>query len=287
MKTYLADIIPKIKRFSQKLDNLTLLTNQHWVVIDEIQNTKVVYIFRNNFELLISQNGKVEKGKWEYLGNNSLLIDIKEDSYLFRHGFFDSNILALKVDGRDEYAFLVNENNYGGDLNNIGKVLSFLETKYLGIINPNQLNIGIVAEIEYDVSKEINHDSELKVGINDAGKFGYLDRSENIVIDYQYDGAYDYSEDLARVYLTKGNQDLYGFIDMYGNIAVSLIYEYAICFSEGLAVVRLNRKFGYVDKFNNIVIDIQFDDAISFCNGKAKVKKGLKYFFINYKGEII
>jgi len=64
MKTYLADIIPKIKGFSQKLDNLTMLTNQHWVVIDELQNSKLVYIFRNNFELLISNNGKVEKGKW-------------------------------------------------------------------------------------------------------------------------------------------------------------------------------------------------------------------------------
>src|SRR5690625_6646212 len=80
MKTYLADIIPKIKRHSEKLDNLTLLTNQHWVVLDELKNSKFVYIFRSNYELLISQNGKVEKGKWEYLGNNSLLIERKGES---------------------------------------------------------------------------------------------------------------------------------------------------------------------------------------------------------------
>src|SRR5690625_3275508 len=84
MKTYLADIIPKIKRHSEKLDNLTLLTNQHWVVLDELKNSKFVYIFRSNYELLISQNGKVEKGKWEYLGNNSLLIERKGESFLFR-----------------------------------------------------------------------------------------------------------------------------------------------------------------------------------------------------------
>src|SRR5690554_7964206 len=110
MKTYFANIIPKIKRYSEKLDNLTLLTNQHWVVIDELQNSKFVYIFRNNQELLISQNGIVEKAKWEYLGNNSLLIERNSGSFLFRHGFFDSNVLALKIDGRDEYAFLVYEN---------------------------------------------------------------------------------------------------------------------------------------------------------------------------------
>ncbi|KXK31195.1 MAG: hypothetical protein UZ12_BCD005000408 [Bacteroidetes bacterium OLB12] len=85
MKTYISDIIPKIERFSQKLDNLTLLTSQHWVVIEEINDSKTVYIFRKNNELLISQNGLVEKAKWEYLGHNSLLIDMKQESYLFRH----------------------------------------------------------------------------------------------------------------------------------------------------------------------------------------------------------
>ncbi len=131
MKTFISDLIPKLQRFSQKLDNLTLLTNQHWVVIDEIGNNKNVYIFRTNNDLLISQNGKVEKAKWEYLGNNSLLIDKKDESYLFKHGFFDENILALKVDSKDEYAFLINENKYDGELNSLGKVLDFLTRKYI------------------------------------------------------------------------------------------------------------------------------------------------------------
>lgn len=131
MKTFLADIFPKIQRFSSKLDNLTMLTNQHWVSIDEILSTKTVYIFRTNNELLISKNGKVEKAKWEYLGNKSLLIDMDTDSYLFKHGFFDENVLALKVDSSEEYAVFVNENRYEGELNSIDKVLDFLNRKYL------------------------------------------------------------------------------------------------------------------------------------------------------------
>lgn len=131
MKTYFSDLIPKLQRFSQQLDNLTLLKNQHWVVIDDINSSKNVYIFRENNELLISQNGKVEKAKWEYLGNNSLLIDRKDESYLFKHGFFDENILALKVDSKEEYAFLINENNYVGDINSIERVIDFLTKKYI------------------------------------------------------------------------------------------------------------------------------------------------------------
>jgi len=131
MKTYISDIIPRIQKFSQKLDNLTLLTNQHWVVIDDIDKTKNVYIFRQNNELLISQNGKVEKAKWEYLGHNSLLIDRKDESYLFRHGFFDENILALKIDSKDEYAFLVNETKFDKELNSSLSVIEFLSRKYI------------------------------------------------------------------------------------------------------------------------------------------------------------
>ncbi len=131
MKTFISDLIPKLQRFSQKLENLTLLTNQHWVVIDDISNNKNVYIFRANNDLLISQNGKVEKAKWEYLGNNSLLIDRKDDSYLFKHGFFDENVLVLKVDSKDEYAFLINENKYDGELNSIEHVIDFLTKKYI------------------------------------------------------------------------------------------------------------------------------------------------------------
>ena len=131
MKTYISDIIPRIKQFSKKIDNLTLLTNQHWVVLDEISANKNVYIFRSNNELLISTNGKVEKAKWEYLGNDSLLIDKKEESYLFKHGFFDENILALKIDSKEEYVFLINENKYDGELNSLEKVIDFLSRKYI------------------------------------------------------------------------------------------------------------------------------------------------------------
>ena len=131
MKTYFADIIPKIQRYSKRLDNLTLLTNQHWVIIDDINNTKVVYIFRPNNDLLISQNGRIEKAKWEYLDQTSLLIDKKDGSYLFKHGFFDEHILALKIDGTEEHAFFVNETKNSRELNSLAGIIEFLNEKYL------------------------------------------------------------------------------------------------------------------------------------------------------------
>lgn len=130
MRTFVNNIIPKIQLFSKKLDDLTLLTNQHWVVFDDDSLTKVVYIFRSNNQLLVSRNGKVDKGEWENIGNSSIIIDFGKESFLFKHGFFDENILALKVDGKNEYAFLVNENIYSSELNSYDKINEILE-RYL------------------------------------------------------------------------------------------------------------------------------------------------------------
>lgn len=173
MKTFISDLIPKLKQFSHKLDDLVMLTNQHWVVVDDINNNKNVYIFRTNKELLISQNGIVEKAKWEYLGNNSLLIERKNESYLFKHGFFDKNILALKVDSKDEYAFLINENKYDGELNSIEKVLDFLTKTYL---EPKFEN-------KYDVVVE-------KDNVNDEKKIvlvGYNSNKGTLVFEQSHD----------------------------------------------------------------------------------------------------
>ena len=145
MKTFFADIIPKIQKYSQKLDDLTKLTNQHWISLEEIKSNKKVYIFRTNNQLLISNDGIVEKGTWEYLGNQSLLIETKEESHLFKHGFFDDNILALRLDNSPNYAFLINESKYERELNNINDVLKFLDSKYLspdpiGVVNNKNIN---------------------------------------------------------------------------------------------------------------------------------------------------
>lgn len=132
MRTYLAEIIPKIERFSKRLDDLTKLTNQHWVSLGDITDGKKVFMFRDNSKLLIAQNGViVDRGTWEYLGNQSLLLEISTGGYLLKHGFFDENVIALKLDSTNSYAFFVNETKYEKELNTISDILKFLEEKYL------------------------------------------------------------------------------------------------------------------------------------------------------------
>jgi hypothetical protein len=256
MKTYISDIIPRLKRYSKKLDDLTQLTNNNWVVIDESNLTKCVYVFRDNKDLIISKNGIANKGKWDYLNNNSLIIETNEISLFFKFGFLDSNILALKIDGRNEYAFLVNETIYDHDFNKIQQIFNYLSEEYL---------------ID-DYIEPINE--TVKIIENNEGKYAIVDLNENHLTEFKYDGIFNFSDGLARVFISKNNNDIYGFVDLNGVEVILLEYEYALCFSEGLAIIRKDRKFGFIDKSNNLVIDAIYDDAKPFIRGKAKVKIG-------------
>ena len=172
MLYYLLDIIPKIQAYSKKLDEASLLTNQHWVSVSEIENSKIVYIFRPNEELLISDNGKIERGKWEYLGSNSLIIDRLTESFLFKHGFLDESVLALKVDGTDTYALFVNETKYGKEINNKKDVIKFLEAKYL---NKKTENLGS----EYQNAGNLNDKRVGSVQLEDSGELIFYSTEKN------------------------------------------------------------------------------------------------------------
>ncbi|MBU3676574.1 MAG: hypothetical protein FGM54_05245 [Chitinophagaceae bacterium] len=138
MKTYLASIIPSIKQYSERLDDLTKLVNHHWVAYDEENESKKVYIFRENKQLLISVNGVVEIGSWDYLGNQSLLIQNNEGNFLLKHEFVDDVIIALKLDNTNRYAFFINENKFDDKLNSLQNIVFFLNERY----NKNKLSSG-------------------------------------------------------------------------------------------------------------------------------------------------
>lgn len=143
MQTFISDIIPRLKRFSKKLDSTSALTNKNWVLLSDESDKKVVYIFSDKENILrIAENGRIKKGKWDYLGNNSLELDVDNEPMLFKHAFLDEQLLALKLDGTEEYAMLVNEPHYDKFLNSIQKLNSFLEDTYLRQTETGVTNIA-------------------------------------------------------------------------------------------------------------------------------------------------
>lgn len=176
MKAYLLDIVPSLKAFSQKLDDFTLLMNNHWVVLDELVMERKVFIFRPNNELLISIEGKVEKGSWEYLGKNALLIEEKGQRLLFRHGFFTENLLALKLDSTENYIVLINEDTYSSGVNSLEKTEVFLRDKYL--LQDSSLSNGKSTNGKSNNSLKAQEETAIKEERPNIKKEPYINNTE-------------------------------------------------------------------------------------------------------------
>lgn len=111
MKTFLLNIPNEIRNWSNTLDAKSVLCNQSWNVFND-EGVKEVYIFQKDGTLIASHNGKVTKAKWEYIPQNTSLIieNLGADTFMLRPTYYDKKVLALQVDGTDNYALMVDEN---------------------------------------------------------------------------------------------------------------------------------------------------------------------------------
>ncbi|SMO92857.1 hypothetical protein SAMN06265379_11710 [Saccharicrinis carchari] len=110
MKQYIYNLIPRLKQYSANLDKKEVFIEIPWVIVDDDLNVQK-YIFRRDGDLIMSNNGQVKMGKWEYLSSaKSILIDRIQDKILLNQNFVDPAVMILKKDGfKDENLFLANE----------------------------------------------------------------------------------------------------------------------------------------------------------------------------------
>jgi len=130
MRAYITNVLPRLKEYSARLDNLALFTDQPWIQIDE-SGDRTVFVFRSEGnELLISKNGNVNTCSWEYLEYmNSLLIEANGEKTLYNQGFMDESVMILSKDGQADYLLLANENKV--QERKAVKILTNLSQKYL------------------------------------------------------------------------------------------------------------------------------------------------------------
>lgn len=139
MKIYLQDIVNRLSQFSEKLDNTTLFIDKPWVLIDSNSDYHK-YIFKRNGELVMSLNGQVQIGKWEYLSAaKSILIDRIKDKVLLNQSFFDSAVMVLKIDGSNNQLFVLANETIIPDLD-VKKYLQTLTYKKFNVITGRLAN---------------------------------------------------------------------------------------------------------------------------------------------------
>ena len=111
-------------------------------------------------------------------------------------------------------------------------------------------------------------------------RYGYVDTTGAVVIQPQFDGAFDFSEGLAVVAVKENGATKYGYIDKTGAWVIQPQFDNAGFFSEGLAAVGVRTSgtdsdptwitdysWGYIDKTGTLVIPMQYQTADAFSGG--------------------
>ncbi len=122
--------------------------------------------------------------------------------------------------------------------------------------------------------------------VNENGKWGYIDTTGEQIIPYQYDLAYNFTEERGLVAVSVNGQYKYSYIDVNGTLYGDWNYTEAMPFSQGYALVRffidpLNLSWGYMDKNGKVSPALGCSDARSFNAGLAAVNKLNGWGFIN------
>ena len=116
-------------------------------------------------------------------------------------------------------------------------------------------------------------------------RYGYLDRTEKMVIPPQFSAAENFSDGVALVHLPDGAK---GLVDRQGKIVIlSFSLEELQPFAHGLAAVKVGDKYGYVDKQGTLIIKPQYDNASPFDQGLAQVARLDKYGLIDRTGKVV
>jgi hypothetical protein len=179
--------------------------------------------------------------------------------------------------------------------------------------------------LTFNAFGQTRSDDLLPIEIND--KFGYINRSGEIIIEPQFKFANNFSEGLATVAMSDADDKFggkFGYIDSTGRLIIQPIYDAASDFAQGWARVKSNyegffyinkigkptiintffecytiqsfpipvretqkSKAGFINQKGEYIIEPQFDVAFPFVDNYAVVAMNQQYGYINTQGEFI
>jgi len=147
-----------------------------------------------------------------------------------------------------------------------------------------------IGKLDLEV-EELREFSEGLVAVKINGKWGYMDKKGNIVIDCLYESAGEFSEGLVAVQ----KDGKYGYINNNGDVVVDFKYRTANSFEFGYAVIRSGTYYGVIDKEGNeIIVPNKYmanitvvSDGLFFVDGAYTGANDGGYDIIDKNGNVI
>lgn len=162
MNLYLKSLVEQLRNYSLSLNRRSVFIDKPWTLIDDEDKVQRL-IFENNGQLVISQNGKVQRGSWEYFPvARSILIDRITDKILLNEAYIDNGVMILKMDGTENKFFVFTNENMVPDLD---------ARKYLSSIRRQRLNIYMVKLLDGRSLEVQRHDISFLPDVGDPVTF--------------------------------------------------------------------------------------------------------------------
>jgi hypothetical protein len=185
MNLYLKSIVNQLRNYSDVLDITSMIINKPWALVDEGFEVQKL-IFKSNKELVLSKNGQVQFGKWDYFPEaKSLLIDRSADVILCNIAFIDKGVIILKLDGTENRFFMLANENIVPDLN---------AKNYLKQLRYQKLNIeeavlsdGRILEIQREEGQhytaQVGNTVSIDAEIIDDGKYQFAETNKYLEVE--------------------------------------------------------------------------------------------------------
>ena len=119
--------------------------------------------------------------------------------------------------------------------------------------------------------------------VGENGKWGYLDSSDLVSIEPQWDNVDDFYEGRAVV---EAN-DYYGVIDTNGRIVIALDYDELSWDGSQYAYAEKEFLWGVIDRMGTVVVPFEWDWIGEFEQGFLLVQRDGKYGYMNSEGELV
>lgn len=236
----------QVKGFADSLEYATVFENGEWYIIEKKGYKKLVPDFKVDYLGVYGNNliPYLRGDKYSYMNEN---MEVVKEIYFDYAGNFKNGLAAVKFD-----------NKWGLINKKLEPANEFLYEDI--VLDDNDfaiLNDRYIAKTE--------------------GKYRIYDLKGNALSD-----SYDYIKPFVSNEATAFKDgDKWGFIDKTGNVLIEAVYEDAYGFSDGLAPVLIDEYWGYVDSENILRVENKFSFASTLRENKALVMDG-KYKILNF-----